>query len=178
MPGEAFVYLDDDNKLGRRLTREQFVALDPGKVFDDLTKQGACGAPGVLFVRDDGAVGIEDANSVRIEGVQVDEPDDDPDDELFPVPLSVSRSDLKEMGFDPSGLSDDDMSSFADQLGENLSSEDYWDSLEVAAEATNIPRLDGGDDDDDIGDEVDQIVEKAKAEEAQAEAATKKERPA
>lgn len=73
------VMLDEENPLGRLLTREQFVRLDPGKVYDELCESGACGAPAYIFQREDGSIGVDDANSVYLDD------DDDESDETQPA---------------------------------------------------------------------------------------------
>lgn len=50
---------DHSEKLGRVLTREEFVKLDPGLVFDCLTNGGTDGVDAILFERSDGRVGAE-----------------------------------------------------------------------------------------------------------------------
>jgi hypothetical protein len=52
-----------DLHLGRELSRDEFMRLDPGNVYHDLVAAGACGAPGVVFMRPDGSVGVEDGNA-------------------------------------------------------------------------------------------------------------------
>ena len=55
--------MHEETSLGQHLTREQFVRLDPGKVYDDIVRGGCCGAPGYIFRREDGVIGVEDANA-------------------------------------------------------------------------------------------------------------------
>jgi hypothetical protein len=62
---EAYVYLGSD-KLGRRIKCEEFAALDPRKIYWALIDHGACGVEGVLFLRSDGDVGLDDASSVNV----------------------------------------------------------------------------------------------------------------
>ncbi|MBV9532077.1 MAG: hypothetical protein JO283_13665 [Bradyrhizobium sp.] len=68
--------LDDDTDLGR-LTYKEFAELSHHQIWDGLTYAGCCGALGVLFLRDDDSVGLEDANSVHLEDKENDD-DDDP----------------------------------------------------------------------------------------------------
>ena len=63
----TMVMLDEETPLGRLLTREEFASIDPGKIYDDLMRSGACGAPAYIFVREDGTIGIDDANSVYLD---------------------------------------------------------------------------------------------------------------
>ncbi len=35
--------------LGKEITRDRFLKLDLGKVYDDLLAFGACGAPAIIF---------------------------------------------------------------------------------------------------------------------------------
>jgi hypothetical protein len=61
------VMLDEETTLGRYLTRDEFARLDPCKVYDDLMRGGACGAPAYIFMREDGTIGVDDANSVYLD---------------------------------------------------------------------------------------------------------------
>jgi hypothetical protein len=58
------VYYNDD-VLGTVITREEFIKLDPGEVYDNLM---CCGAEAVIFRHvDTGHVAVEDGDSVWVE---------------------------------------------------------------------------------------------------------------
>lgn len=61
---------------------------------------------------------------------------------IFEV-LTVSRDDIEGQGYDASGLSDEQMEKFADQLGESLMENDYWAAVDSMAEAYELAELDG-----------------------------------
>jgi hypothetical protein len=56
--------------LGKEVTRERFLRLDLGKVYDDLRAFGACGAPAIIFQRPDGTLGIEELDNPELTMVQ------------------------------------------------------------------------------------------------------------
>ncbi len=53
--------------------------------------------------------------------------------------VSVSRDDLKAVGFDGDNLTDDEMQSLAWKMAKGFDGEIYWSSLQYACEAANIP---------------------------------------
>jgi hypothetical protein len=56
--------------LGKEITRDRFLKLDLGKVYDDLLAFGACGAPAIIFQRPDGTLGIEERDNLNLTIVQ------------------------------------------------------------------------------------------------------------
>lgn len=56
--------------LGKELTRDRFLKLDLGKLYDDLRAFGACGAPAIIFQRPDGTLGIEERDNLNLTIVQ------------------------------------------------------------------------------------------------------------
>jgi hypothetical protein len=69
LPGRV-PWPDDDargEKFGTLMSREEYIALDPGEVYDDPTYAGCCGAPGVVFRHRNGCVALADAKEVEIE---------------------------------------------------------------------------------------------------------------
>jgi hypothetical protein len=60
------VYLKNDSvKLGTAISRDEFIRMDPGEIYDHLT---CCGAPAIIFRHDNGGhVVVEDCNSVFLD---------------------------------------------------------------------------------------------------------------
>lgn len=56
--------------LGKELTRDRFLKLDLGKLYDDLRAFGACGAPAIILQRPDGTLGIEERDNLNLTIVQ------------------------------------------------------------------------------------------------------------
>ena len=56
------------------------------------------------------------------------------------VITSVSREDLKEIGFDTSEVSDETMEYLAKKLGNDYCEQLFWSSLEIIAEYLEIPK--------------------------------------
>jgi hypothetical protein len=50
--------------FGWEIPREEFIKLDPGKVYDDIVRAGFGGAPGVVLRREDGTISVEDWHAV------------------------------------------------------------------------------------------------------------------
>lgn len=55
--------------------------------------------------------------------------------------VSVSRDDLKAIGFDGDNLTDDEMQSLAWKMAKGFGGDTYWSSLQYACEAANIPTI-------------------------------------
>ena len=51
----------------------------------------------------------------------------------------VSREDIESRGFDTSGLSDDQVSRFAEKMADNYVENYYWDSIDGLAYAYGLP---------------------------------------
>jgi hypothetical protein len=56
--------------LGKEITRDRFLKLDSGRIYDDLRAFGACGAPAIIFQRPDGTLGIEERDNLNLTMVQ------------------------------------------------------------------------------------------------------------
>jgi len=52
----------------------------------------------------------------------------------------LHREDLEGLGFDTSNMSDDIMERLASKLGDDYCEQLFWSSLEIIAEALNIPK--------------------------------------
>ena len=56
------------------------------------------------------------------------------------VITKVSREDLEEAGFNSSGIDDDTMEELASKMADAYCDNGFWTSLEVLAEALEIPK--------------------------------------
>jgi hypothetical protein len=56
----------NDKEIGTLITREEFIKLDPGTVYDNLTYAGCSEADVVIFRRPTGEIAVEDADSVEV----------------------------------------------------------------------------------------------------------------
>ena len=63
----SYVKRDDGEIMGRFLTREEFVRLDPGKVYDDVTNGRCNGVYGFFYRAKGGKVGIEEEYGAFVE---------------------------------------------------------------------------------------------------------------
>ncbi len=56
--------------------------------------------------------------------------------------ISISRDDLKAIGFNGDNLTDDQMQSIAWKMARGFDGDTYWSSLQYACEACDIPKID------------------------------------
>lgn len=69
------------------------------------------------------------------------------------VPTTFSRQDLISQGFDPSGLSDEQVQEIADKIGDLwVGFSDYWDEIDSCAEEFGLKK-EGEDEDEDENDD-------------------------